>query len=155
MKNTKQLSGAGGAHIGYAMFGARGPLRSAEDDGGGSTKTTFSLEEVQAMKSEWQMQLMQQKDARIAALESQLKTPAAEPQPERVAAAAPSPPSKVEPHMSNGLVNIFALKPEQIAQYTPSQLREKFEQILGYAREQSGMPRTPSHPNATTKGRGR
>lgn len=36
MREKKPFSGSGAAHIGFPMFGARGPLRAPEDDGNGA-----------------------------------------------------------------------------------------------------------------------
>jgi hypothetical protein len=62
-----------------------------------------------------------------------------------IAAAATTAPNKIDPANSGGLVNIFALSPDQIESMPLQELRGHFEKILDYARGQTGFParRTP------------
>jgi hypothetical protein len=236
---TTHRSGAGGSHIGFRMFGARGPLLQEADAGGGSSGGSEASETAEAQTAgdkpagspgeaksftqadvdrivkerldkerrkqgkpspaptppaedgeklslkHLQAQLEDEKtrrkfDRRVAKLglddtaaddlftlyqaqkpqdedawfESKSKlfggqatssqTP---PQDPKLPAAAPSAPNKVEAADSNGIVNIFALKPEQIAQMSPARLREHFEKILEYGRSTSGAPAVPRPSN--------
>lgn len=107
-----------------------------------SDEKTFSVAEVEMMKSEWQMQA---KDARIAELEARVAAPAQQ-DPVTPPAAAPRAPSAVPSHEANGLVNIFALPDQTIAQMTPAQMRGHLEKILDYHIETSGRPKIPTPP---------
>lgn len=108
-----------------------------------SDEKTFTLAEVQAMRDEW---VMQQKDREIEMLKQQVSAQPAAPaeQPRPPPAAAPSAPSKIEDHRRAGILNIFALPEATLSQFTPQELRVKFEEILEYGRQISGAPPLPS-----------
>ena len=58
-------------------------------------------------------------------------------------ASAPSAPAKVDAMTSSGLVDIFNLSADQVAQLGPSGLRTQFEKILSVGHQMQGAPQRP------------
>lgn len=251
MKQSNTKSGPGAAHIGFSMFGARGPLREEEGSGGSSpapvaptpaapgepapapgapaekllpqsqvstliaeakreteAKTRARvLQEIEASKAPAPKPAATKSDGSMSAedvqnllardraftrataaaglndrqltrMEAALKAenppdvaawsasyiedlglakpvtpPPAAPAAPQQASEAPKPPtapsaptSPVSPTMQQGLVNLFALSEQQIAQLGPGGLREHFEAALSIGRQQAGVPQRPKAP---------
>lgn len=252
MKQSNLKSGPGAAHIGFSMFGARGPLREEEGAGGSSAapvapsaaaqgepapapgapaekllpqsqvstliaeakreteaKTRARvLQEIEAAKApqpapkptakadgsmsaeDVQTLLSRDRaftratatanlnDRQLARMEAALKAdnppdvaawsaayiedlgivkqvaqpaaPAAPPQAPQETAKPPTAPTApsapASPTTQQGMVDLFALNEQQIAQLGPAGLRQHFEAALSVGRQQAGVPQRPKAP---------
>ncbi|MCX5747907.1 MAG: hypothetical protein NT062_36040 [Proteobacteria bacterium] len=134
-----------------------------EDDGagGGAAPRTFTQAEVDAIVQERVSRAKSSasapaKDAgaryslaEIAELSKLFGTaaPAVPVKP----AAAPNAPGRVDPITAGGLVDIWNLRDDEIAQLGPAGMREQFEKLIRHGEQASGRPAKPTIPSASSK----
>lgn len=125
----------------------RDEFRDLADELGVAREGRADLFDLMKVQKPTDKRAWMEKKAPLFGVKAQPMSQQTPPQEQKPPAAAPSAPSKVDPVDGNGLVNIFALPADRIAQMSPGQLREKFEAILDYAHSQSGAPTVPRPPS--------
>jgi hypothetical protein len=111
---------------------------------------TFTVQEVELLKAQWESAA---KDKEIEALKQRVTSPPEAREARQGGAIAGSAPNKVDAADQSGLVNLFALKPERLAQMTPDEMRGHMEKILEYGRSVSGAPKPPTPESRRRGGR--